>query len=655
MKLMNFCFRALTTILSLTFLLTSCNKEEDKNEVIDVQFQVPEKLEVESGAETIQFRIQFGKAPVKGDRIIFEDQDSKTFNCPVQSVGSQFFEASALPLWEGNATDGVYNILFQRGDNPKKLMGETTLKITYPDDGSVTITPAEGSTVYGRVTCGGTGIGGVAVSDGVEVVTTDKDGIYQLASRKYHKYVFISIPSGYEVPRNGILPGFHQQLTKASNVAERVDFSLNAAGSQDSHTMLLFGDMHLARRTNDRNQFLSFVRDVNSFVTDNPGKKIYALTLGDMTWDLYWITNNYSYKDYLNDANQIKGLSVFHTIGNHDHSMYYMGDFDTVREYKETIAPTYYSFNVGKVHYIVLDDVECTNATATTDANGNACYERSYNASLVSDELSWLQKDLALVSKDTPLVLTMHIQLQGATGTTALKNLSALKNIIKPYSQTHVFTAHTHTVFNHDNLSSDHYFEHNSGAVCGTWWWTGQETPGIHIGQDGSPGGYMVLNVSGTDFSWQFKATGKDIRHQFRTYDRNKIYLSNADWIPNADSDHAKLFKPGIWGTQSTGNEVYVNVWNYDPSWTVSITEGGTALPVTKVNLKDPLHLISYTAHRLNKNTSIGFETNTNYHTFKATATVPNSTLEIKVTDRFGNVYTESMTRPKEFSIANYK
>jgi hypothetical protein len=36
-------------------------------------------------------------------------------------------------------------------------------------------------------------------------------------------------------------------------------------------------------------------------------------------------------------------------------------------------------------------------------------------------------------------------------------------------------------------------------------------------------------------------------------------------------------------------------------------------------------------------------------------ASSPTSTLEIKVTDRFGNVYTESMKRPKAFSTDNYK
>ena len=37
---------------------------------------------------------------------------------------------------------------------------------------------------------------------------------------------------------------------------------------------------------------------------------------------------------------------------------------------------------------------------------------------------------------------------------------------------------------------------------------------------------------------------------------------------------------------------------------------------------------------------------------FSVTASSENSTLEISVRDRFGNVYSESMTRPKELTTA---
>ena len=638
----------------------SCKKEAPETPgTTDVQFAIPEKLEVEANAESISFRIQFGKAPSQGDKVLLEDQDQKTYACPVTTVGSTIFNASAAALWSDGASEGLYKVYFQRGSHPKKLMGETRLVIIWPQD-EVEVKPAAGSTVYGRVKCEGEGIADVVVSDGVEVAVTDKDGVYQLASKKYHKLVFISVPSGYEPLREGILPQMFQPLTKAASTAERVDFSLRKAEGQDKHTLLLFGDMHLARRTNDRNQFQDFVRDVNDYVGAHPSDHVYGLTLGDMTWDLYWITNNYGYKDYLSDAKAITGLTIYHTIGNHDHSMYYSGDYDTVKEYKETLGPTYYSFNVGKVHYVVLDDVYCINSVAATDENGNACFKRDYDGKIVDEQFNWLRKDLSYVPTSTPIVLTMHIPMLSADGryySIAKASENTLVSILKPYVETHVFTAHTHTVYNHDRLSSSHVFEHNAGSVCGTWWWSGNETPGVHIGQDGSPGGYTLLTVDGTSFRWQYKATKKDVGFQFRSYDRNTIHLTAASCIPNASGTYAQDFAPDFWGTASTANEVYINVWNYDPSWKVEVSEGGKALTPTLLTggCLDPLHLVAYTAKRLNKNKTATFATTPNYHTFRVSASSPSSTLEIKVTDRFGNIYTESMTRPKTFSTDTYK
>ena len=70
---------------------------------------------------------------------------------------------------------------------------------------------------------------------------------------------------------------------------------------------------------------------------------------------------------------------------------------------------------------------------------------------------------------------------------------------------------------------------------------------------------------------------------------------------------------------------------------------------------RDPLHIISYMVPRLNANNGTTFETCLTYHMFRVKASSPTTTLEIKVTDRFGNVSTETMTRPKDFTTDNYK
>ena len=641
---------SITGLLAALFFLSACGGKEPVPEKIDVQFEVPSQMTVDDGASEISFRVQFSKPPLQTDQIVLGSGTTE-YTCNITSVSDTRFSASIADHWAHGFGSGTYSVSHQRG-SAKTKKGAMEIVVRYPGDEEVQ--PATGSTVYGKVSCEGTGIQGVVVSDGIEVVKTDAKGVYQLKSKKYHGYVFVSTPSGYEPIANGILPKFHASLKSAATVAERVDFQLKKVDGQENHRMLMLGDIHLAARTDDKNQFKDFVKDINATVAATPGK-VYAMTLGDMTWDRYWLVNNYSFEEYLSDASGIKGVMIYQTIGNHDHSMYYAGDFDTVKDYKEYLGPTYYSFNIGKVHYVVLDDVECTNSTPATDEKGNKCYERAYDGHIVSDELTWLRKDLASVPNGTPLVVTMHIPLYNKDKKYQLKEGSALESVLKSYPEVHLFTAHTHTVYNTDHLGSDHLFEHNAGSICGTWWWSGKETPGVHIGQDGSPGGYTVMDVTGTDFKWQYKATGAEADYQFRTYDRNQIHLTREAYIPNCNNPSD--FEPSIWGKASAANEVYINVWNWDPAWTVEVTENGAPLTVSQIisGEKDPLHLIAYTAKRLNKNGALSFPTNQTNHLFKVTASGPSTTLEIKVTDRFGKVYTETMTRPKPFTTDNYK
>lgn len=604
---------------------------------------LPETIESQPGT-TVELQVVGGHGPIATD--IVELAGTQTFKTPLSQVQEKSF---SFVMPEG-IFSGDYTFSIVRGTQSKRV-GKVRIAVSGGDD----IDP-HGATVYGVVSSQGKGLQGVVVSDGYEVAATDADGIYRLASKKVHGYVFISVPSGYEVMSEGILPKMHVTLSEPAGTPERVDFNLTPVAGQDNSTILMLGDIHLARRNNDRKQFSEFVNDINAFVTSTTGP-VYGITLGDMTWDLYWIVNNYRYPDYLQDANGIKNLQIFHTIGNHDHSMYFAGDFDTVAEYKKLIAPTYYSFNIGKFHYIVLDDVECTNSKPSTDGQGNSCYVRDYKGNLVNEQIEWLQKDLSHVDSSTPLVIMMHIPMCNEDGSWRLSsaNASKLKALLATYPQTHIFTAHTHRVYNIDKLAADRFFEHNAGAICATWWWSATETPGVHIGQDGSPGGYTVVKTTGDNISWQFKATGSGLDYQFRTYDRNSINITADKYVPAGNAASKAELKPGIWGEASSDNEIYVNVWNWDPSWKVEILESGKSLEVTRISVKDPLHLIAYTAKRLNRSADASFATTANNHMFRAKATTANSTINVRITDRFGNKYEETMQRPKQFDIKTYE
>ena len=632
-------------LLILPFIILLFQGCVKKEEGFDVELEVPENVNISSDALYVKFRVRFGKAPLVADKIILEDAFGQMKECGISSVSNKEITVS---LYE-NIASGLYKVYVKRGGN-KKLMGEMHLTITQVG-GDVVIEPKDGATIYGLVACGKKGLEDVVVSDGVEVVRTDKNGIYQLKSKKKHKYVFISVPSGYEVARQGVFPKIHQQLNSLPQVAERVDFSLVEAGDQTNHTILFFGDMHLARRTGDLKQFSSFTKDVNAYIAEHKSDKLYAITLGDMTWEVFWYSNSYELDNYVQDINSLKNISVFHTIGNHDHDMMFAGDFDTVTKYKKLIAPTYYSFNIGNVHYIVLDNIECTNTGAGTPES------RHYNTNLTQEQLSWLEKDLSYVPKTVSIAVSMHAPMFKDNGDISMGNTSMLMAMLKPYRQAQIFSGHTHKVYNVDKLSSENVYEHNTGAVCATWWWTSYLTPGIHIGQDGAPGGYRIVNVSGNDFKWKYKATGKDSDIQFRTYDRNKFSLSAGEYTPNANAANKAEFEElaSEYVASSSENLVYINVWNYDSSWKLEVKEGENLLEAQRVRARDPLHLVSYTAKRLNANSKPSFGTSVTPNMFKVKASSPSSTLSIRLTDRFGNVYKEEMKRPKEFSAEIYK
>ena len=102
-------------------------------------------------------------------------------------------------------------------------------------------------------------------------------------------------------------------------------------------------------------------------------------------------------------------------------------------------------------------------------------------------------------------------------------------------------------------------------------------------------------------------------------------------------------------------NSILVNVWNWDPDWKVSISENGKELTVSKAYTYDPLHAMSYTFPRAASSTSVSFPTGQWSHFFTATASSASSTVVISVTDANGKTYTETMTRPKAFTVNDYK
>ena len=639
--------------------LFACGGSDDEKtpaDNFDVQFTVPGSVDVTEGGEcTFAVSGGGGKSPLTTDTFILESDAGISYVCPIVNTSSDSF---TVRLADGCET-GYYKIFVKR-DARKKSFGRIYINIVEDID----FKPDAGTTVYGIVSSAGVGVENVVVSDGAEVTVTNEKGIYQLKSAKKWGYVFISVPSGYEVPSVGVLPQFHRALKNSADVVERADFKLEKVDGQDSYKIFMLGDMHLANRTGDLGQFAQFTSDLTDYMTRHKGEKMYALTLGDMTWDLYWYSNSYYFPQYLNTVNsQIKNLQIFHTMGNHDNDFQTRSDYDAAVKYVDQICPTYYSFNIGKVHYVVMDDIDCSSYDGSTS--------RNYVKSLSAEQLDWLAKDLSHVDKTTPVVVAMHAQVFYPT-TSGFKidhdqvNTLRLFDILDGYTVRFV-TGHTHKLFNvtpDAPIVDGHNFrEYNSGSVCASWWWSGNLTPGIHIGTDGTPGGYGIWDVAGTDFQCLYKSTGWPEEYQFRSYDLNNVHFSMAD-VPLMPSDISASVKNAYMQyvnayPQNNDNEVLINIWNWNSDWTLSVVdENRKTLPYTEVWAYDPLHIAALSVKRFNNaglKSTPSFITDKFTHFFKVKADDADTDLVITVKDEFGNEWTENMQRPKAFSTDAYR
>lgn len=387
------------------------------------------------------------------------------------------------------------------------------------------------------------------------------------------------------------------------------------------------------------------------------------MTLGDMTWDMYWYSHGFSFQEYLKEINAIHGLKIFHTIGNHDHDMrtsidgetagWDVVDWDTAVRYTLNIAPDYYSFNIGKVHYMVLDDIYCKNTTGGTSS------DRKYDKLIADRVFAWLRKDLALVDKSTPVVVTMHAPLFVENGKDFLQNTQELAAAFDGYQATFI-TGHTHKMYEKEN-SGGNIIEFNSGAICAAWWKAGKYYPTLNLCMEGTSNGYRIMDVHGTAMTSFYKAIGRSNDYQFRVYDRNQICITPERYkvagTKNIANFKTTLAESGSYDKASSDNTVLINVWDYNPRWKVQVIENGrtTTLSRTTKTMYDPLFILAYAVPRYRESTTISSDPRPTYHFFKYTAASADSDITVKVTDDEGRVYTQNIDRPLDFSIDTYK
>ena len=452
--------------------------------------------------------------------------------------------------------------------------------------------------IEGKVHENGKGIAKVVVSDGYSVTQTDAKGKYRLPSHSNAEFVFISLPAGYEIPNDKGIARFYQPINKQTP-PQKADFKLTKSNLDDTkHAFILWADPQIRKDEDAQKLLTQSAPDTAALIKTLGNVPVHGIGCGDLVFDKFDLFDEYM------KAVEMTNVPFFQVIGNHDMDYTARSDDQSQEKFKSLFGPTHYSFNKGKIHYVVLDDVFFL-------GKGH-----KYIGYLTENQLNWLEKDLQFVAPGSTVIVSLHIpsnnRSQERTGAKeepmggVVSNREHLYKLLKPFN-VHILSGHTHFS---ETWEKENMMEHNHGTVCGAWW-SGD------ICQDGTPNGYGVYEVDGGEINWFYKSTGKDPNHQMRIYPKG----SNPD-------------RP---------NDIIANVWNWDTKWKVEWYENGAKQgPMNQFTGFDPLAVQQQLGDKLPVKQE-GIEPVLTDHLFAAQPSANACEIKVEVTDRKGRVFTETL------------
>ena len=355
-------------------------------------------------------------------------------------------------------------------------------------------------------------------------------------------------------------------------------------------------------------------------------------------------------------------LPFFPCMGNHDNDGATPSDentdFEASAPFRSIMAPNYYSYNLGKVHFVVLDDIFYINSGSPSGtANVGS---RNYKGYIPDYELDWLKEDLKDLDKNTPLIIGMHIpvwQRHTSVLDSCYANLNYngrnssvdLAEIVKDFKTVHLISGHTH--WNHHAHPADYpnIHENNIAAICASWWYTGTKT-GWHNCRDGCPGGYEMFHINGTDISYKYHSIEHNGNAQFHVLDVNtlkKYYQDNMDAFLK---QYTAFTDFRTWAD----DQLLINVFSFDNDWKVEAVENGEQLAPQRMYMEDPYHMLTYDIPYYNTGTELGTDARStkNNHMFTVQCKTAASPVTIRVTDTFGTTYEQNIMRPVAFTLS---
>ncbi|MCL4786409.1 MAG: calcineurin-like phosphoesterase C-terminal domain-containing protein [Verrucomicrobia bacterium] len=428
----------------------------------------------------------------------------------------------------------------------------------------------------GRRRPGDPGLAGVAVSNGREVALTDEQGRWRLAVDEDATSFFVIKPRGWRtrlsahnLPRGyyhhqpaGSPQQLYPGIAPTGPLPESIDFGLTPQAESDRFKAIICGDPQPRNAVEVGYLAQTVVPELRG--TD----AAFGVSLGDIAFD------NLHTLEPLSEAFGLIGIPWHNVLGNHDLNFDAPDNRHANETFRRVFGPTWYAFNHGPVHFIVLNNIEWLGSDPQQpQASGN------YRGGLGTRQLEFVAQDLKHVPAEQLVVVFLHIPLHRGfdpipRGLT--RDRQELYRLLENRPRTLSFSAHTHWhghrfIGAEDGWGGAQPHHHLiTGTLCGSWFGGAPDERGIPHAtmSDGTPRGYLELRFDGQRYSMAgYKSLGRPWEYQ--------MHIDLPPEIPLA---------------QVAQTAVTVNVFNGSERSTVRwrCGSGHTWQPLQKVEAADP-------------------------------------------------------------------
>lgn len=328
---------------------------------------------------------------------------------------------------------------------------------------------------------------GVRVSDGFRVVTTDASGEFVIpVGPDSGPFLFVTTPAGYWTDQFAI--------PIESAVRRKPVFDLQAGQVGQKYTAVYLTDVHLGEGHAERSyaRFGATIDEINAL---------------DPLPALCWVGGDITLQGgkgerYVELMSRLK-MPVRNAVGNHE---MLVREADPRERFHRLFGPTYYSFDVGSVHYVTLDGCQ---------VNPQAEGYKNVEGRLSARELQWLAEDLRQVPAGMATVASVHIPLVSdyaeRRGTTAervpywiMSNAEEVVDLLARHGVTLVLQGHLHE--NQRSRRKGIEFV-ESISVCGRWWKAAEGSR--EHGVSGEPRGYRLLEIDGSSIRHRYQSSAE--------------------------------------------------------------------------------------------------------------------------------------------------